>query len=67
MHFHKDKRKQLKHCYDQGAKTLLYHDQTLDLVFHMLPKDGRLNARGVTPIDWDMGCAIFEGTFSAGK
>ena len=22
---------------------------------------------GITPIDWDMGCAIFEGTFLAEK
>ena len=23
--------------------------------------------RGITPIDWDTGCAIFEGTFLAEK
>ena len=26
-----------------------------------------VNLRGVTPIDWDTGCAIFKGTFLAGK
>ena len=28
---------------------------------------GRVGARGVTPIDWDTGCAIFKGTFLAEK
>ena len=26
-----------------------------------------LPLRGITPIDWDTGCAIFEGTFLAEK
>ena len=28
---------------------------------------GLFHSQGVTPTDWDMGCAIFEGTFLAEK